>query len=423
MSRKQAAALDRQDPLAGFRERYHLPLHDGRECAYFLGNSLGLQPKKAAEYVEEELATWRTHAIGGHFIGPRPWKDYAVNFIPPLAALVGAEEDEVVCMNALTVNLHLMMVSFYRPTAQRFKILMERPAFPSDRYAIVSQLQHHGLDPAEALIEVGPPAGEYLLRREDLVTAMHEAGDSLALVLLPGVQYLSGEVLDIEGLTAEAHAVGAIAGWDLAHAAGNVPLKLHDWNVDFAAWCSYKYLNGGPGATAGAFVHRRHGHDPSVPRFAGWWGQDKPTRFLMGPDFKPVPGAEGWHISNSPVLSTCTLRASLQDFMDAGFDRLREKSVALTGYLERRLEETVADRIEIVTPRDPARRGCQLSMRLRGGADSGRAVFDRLGELGMVCDWREPDIIRAAPAPLYNTFSEVEQLVEALDAATREAVS
>jgi kynureninase len=414
-----AAHLDARDPLAGFRAQFHVPPHGERDSVYLCGNSLGLQPKNAARYLEEELAAWQRFGVEGHFRGKRPWKDYHELFAAPLAKLTGAREHEVVCMNGLTVNLHLLMVSFFRPTATRYRLLIERSAFPSDRYAVVSQLRHHGLDPDDALIEVARRDGETYLRDEDVAAAIRYAGDSLALVLLPGVQYLSGEALDIAKLTAEAHAVGALAGWDLAHAIGNLPLALHDAGADFAAWCSYKYLNGGPGAVAGAFVHERHGNDLSRPRFAGWWGHDKAARFRMAPDFVPIPGAEGWQLSNPPVLGMAALLASLELFMAAGMERLREKSLALTGLLEQRLDETLAGQVEILTPRDPARRGCQLSLRLHEGAAAGREVFARLGQAGIVCDWREPDVIRVAPVPLYNRFADIERFVATLGDALR----
>jgi kynureninase len=414
-----AARLDARDPLAGFRAQFHVPPHGDGDSVYLCGNSLGLQPKNAARYLEEELGAWQRFGVEGHFRGKRPWKDYHELFAAPLAKLTGAREHEVVCMNGLTVNLHLLMVSFFRPTATRYRLLIERSAFPSDRYAVVSQLRHHGLDPDDALIEVARRDGETYLRDEDVAAAIRYAGDSLALVLLPGVQYLSGEALDIAKLTAEAHAVGALAGWDLAHAIGNLPLALHDAGADFAAWCSYKYLNGGPGAVAGAFVHERHGNDLSRPRFAGWWGHDKAARFRMAPDFVPIPGAEGWQLSNPPVLGMAALLASLELFMAAGMERLREKSLALTGLLEQRLDETLAGQVEILTPRDPARRGCQLSLRLHEGAAAGREVFARLGQAGIVCDWREPDVIRVAPVPLYNRFADIERFVATLGDALR----
>lgn len=414
MSATDAALLDARDPLAGFRDRFHVPPHGEGDSVYLCGNSLGLQPKSAARYLDEELEAWRRFGVEGHFRGRRPWKDYHEQFAVPLAELTGAHPHEVVCMNSLTVNLHLLMVSFFRPTRSRFKLLIERSAFPSDRYAAVSQLRFHRLEPDDALIEVGRREGETHLLDEDVAAAIRDAGDSLALVLLPGVQYLSGEALDIARLTAEAHAVGALAGWDLAHAIGNLPLALHDAGADFAAWCSYKYLNGGPGAVAGAFVHERHAHDFGLPRFAGWWGHDKAARFRMQPDFVPMPGSEGWQLSNPPVLGMAALLASLEVFMDAGMARLRDKSLALTGLLEQRLDESLAGHVEILTPHAPARRGCQLSMRLRDGADAGRAVYARLGDAGIVCDWREPDVIRVAPVPLYNRFADIERFVAVL---------
>ena len=419
MSRGEAARLDAGDPLAGFRARFHVPPHGDGDSVYLCGNSLGLQPVAAARYLEEELEAWRRFGVEGHFRGRRPWKDYHEQFAAPLASLAGALPHEVVCMNGLTVNLHLLMVSFFRPTRSRYRLLIERSAFPSDRYAAVAQLRFHGLDPDDALIEVGRRAGETHLRDADVAAAIRAAGDSLALVLLPGVQYLSGEALDIAGLTAEAHAVGALAGWDLAHAIGNLPLALHDAGADFAAWCSYKYLNGGPGAVAGAFVHERHAHAEGLPRFAGWWGHDKAARFRMEPEFVPIPGAEGWQLSNPPVLGMAALLASLEVFTDAGMGRLREKSLALTGLLERRLDERLADRVEILTPREPARRGCQLSLRLRDGEAAGRAVHAQLGDAGVVCDWREPDVIRVAPVPLYNRFADVERFVAVLEDTLR----
>lgn len=414
-----AVELDARDPLGHFRDFFHVPPHGDEDSIYLCGNSLGLQPKTAARFLEEELQAWRRFAVEGHFRGLRPWKDYHDYFATPLAALAGARDDEVVCMNGLTVNLHLLMVSFYRPTHSRFRLLIERPAFPSDRYAAVSQLEYHGLDPAEALIEVGPRPGETALREEDLLGAIRAAGDSLALVLLPGVQYLSGEALDIPRLTAAAHAAGALCGWDLAHAIGNLPLALHEAGADFAVWCSYKYLNGGPGAVAGAFVHARHGRAAALPRFAGWWGHDQHARFRMEPDFVPMPGAGGWQLSNPPVLGMAALLASLEIFTAAGMTRLREKSVALTGFLEQRLDEALGGAVEILTPRTPARRGCQLSLRLREGAAAGREVFGQLGEAGVVCDWREPDVIRVAPVPLYNRFADVERFVSILSGALR----
>lgn len=409
-----ARRRDAADPLSGFRERFFVPPHGGNEAVYLCGNSLGLQPKKVSRYVAEELEAWQTLAVEGHFRGPRPWKDYHALFTAGLAELTGAHPDEVVCMNGLTVNLHLLMVSFFRPRGQRRKVLMERPAFPSDRYAVASQLRFHGLEPADCLVEVGPRDGEAAIRDEDVAQAIDLHGETLALVLLPGVQYLSGQVMDMGGLTRRARDQGAVVGLDLAHAIGNVPLSLHEWGCDFAVWCSYKYLNGGPGAVGGAFVHRRHGTGFPGPRFAGWWGHDAQSRFLMGPEFHPMAGAAGWQLSNPPVLGMTPLLASLELFSEAGMDRLRARSLALTGYLAERIAASCADRVEIVTPLAPERRGCQLSLRLAEGATRGRDVFRRLSEDGVVCDWREPDIIRAAPVPLYNSYGDIDRFVSSL---------
>lgn len=413
-----ARQLDARDGLAAFRGRFRLPPGpDGGPAAYLCGNSLGPLPVDAQARVREVLEDWAELAVLGHHRGPRPWMPYHERFAPSLGRLVGAAPDEVVLMNTLTVNLHLMLVSFYRPTRERHRILAERPAFPSDRYALVSQLRFHGHDPAEALVEVAARPGEELLRTEDLVAAIEREGPRLALVLLPGVQYLTGQVLDVPAITAAARRTGAAVGWDLAHAVGNVPLALHDWDVDFAVWCTYKYLCGGPGAIAGAFVHARHAHDPDRPRFAGWWGHDKATRFQMGPDFRPIPGAEGWQLSNGPVLSMAPLLASLELFDAAGMARLREKSLALTAYARALLEARLHGRVAVVTPADDAGRGCQLSLRVVAGREAGRRAFEALTAAGVIGDWREPDVIRVAPHPLYNTFAEVERCVATLAGA------
>jgi kynureninase len=414
-----AAALDAADELREFRARFRLPLAaDGRPAIYFCGNSLGPQPVDAAARVHEILDDWARLGVRGHHDGDRAWLPYHERFAAPLARLAGARPHEVVLMNTLTVNLHLLMVSFYRPDARRRRVLIERGAFPSDRYAVVSQLQLHGCDPADALIEVGPRDGEALLRTDDVLAAIERAGDTLALVLLPGVQYLTGQVLDMAAITAAGRRSGAAVGWDLAHAIGNVPLELHDWDADFAVWCSYKYLCGGPGAIAGAYVHERHGRDASLPRLAGWWGHDKATRFAMGPEFRPIPGAEGWQLSNGPILSMAPLVAALELFDGAGIARLRRKSLALGDYARHLLAARLGDRIQVVTPADEFR-GCQLSLRLTRGVEAARRTFARLDAAGVIGDWREPDVIRLAPAPLYNTFDEVERCVAALDAATR----
>jgi kynureninase len=416
-ARHEAAALDAVDPLREFRARFRLP--DGPGGApgvYLCGNSLGPQPVDAVARVQEILGDWGRLGVHGHHEGERAWLPYHERFAAPLARLTGARPHEVVLMNTLTVNLHLLMVSFFRPRGDRRRLLIERPAFPSDRYAAASQLRFHGLDPADALIEVGAREGEALLRIDDVLDAIERAGATLALVLLPGVQYLTGQVLDMPAITAAAKRVGAAVGWDLAHAAGNVPLELHDWDVDFAAWCSYKYLCGGPGAIAGAFVHERHANDPTLPRFAGWWGHDKATRFAMGPEFVPIPGAEGWQLSNPPILSMAPLVAALELYDAATMPRLREKSLALTAFARRLLAARLGPRVEVVTPGDEFR-GCQLSLRLATGRTAARRAFERLEAAGVVGDWREPDVIRVAPAPLWNSYGDVARTIDALDEA------
>ena len=409
----QAAAADAADSLAAFRGRFRLPLApDGRPSIYLCGHSLGPMPVDATARVEDVLRPWAELAVRGHHQGPAPWLDFHAPFAAPLAALVGAHPAEVVAMNTLTVNLHLLLVSFYRPTPGRFRILIERGAFPSDRHAVVSQLRFHGLAESTALTEVAPQDGEALLRTADLVAAIEAAGDSLALVLLPGVQYRTGQALEVAAITRATRAVGAASGWDLAHAIGNVPLALHDSGADFAVWCHYKYLCAGPGAVGGAFVHERHGDGRGLPRFAGWWGHDVASRFEMGPEFVPSPGAAGWQVSNPPLLSLAPLAASLALFEAAGAARLRAKSLALTAFARRLIEARCGGRVEILTPVADAERGCQLSLRIAGGA--GRAVFASLTTAGVIGDWREPDVLRLAPAPLYNTFGEVERAVSLL---------
>lgn len=415
-----ARKCDSEDPLRAFRDEFHLPIHKtGKPVVYLCGNSLGLQPKAAAQHVSEELATWRELVVEGHFKGLRPWAHYHDNLGQYTANIVGAKPDEVINMNTLTVNLHLMMVSFYRPTPERHKILMERPAFPSDRYAVHSQICFHGLNPDDSLLEVGPRPGENDIREEDLASVIEREGGSIALILLPGVQYYSGQVFEMGRITELGHARGCTVGFDLAHAVGNIPLALHDWDVDFAIWCTYKYLNSGPGAVAGCFVHERYARDQERPRFAGWWGHDGETRFQMGPDFKPIAGAPGWQLSNPPVLSLAPLISALEMFDRAGMQPLREKSVALTGYLDYLLTERLHDRIEILTPREPERRGCQLSLRAKR-AHTRKELFARLVEQGVICDWREPDIIRIAPAPIYNNYEDVFRFVEILDTLSQQ---
>ncbi len=412
-----ARRLDAEDPLSRFRSRFLVPRRgDGGEQLYFLGNSLGLLPAAARERIEREVAEWGGKAVAGHFAGQLPWVDYHRNLTPPLARLVGALPSEVVAMNSCTVNLHLMMVSFYRPTPRRYAVLMEDCAFPSDTYAVQSQIRFHGFNPAQGLRVARPRHGEAVLRTEDLVERIDKEGDEIALVLLGGVNYFTGQFFDIEAVSAAARRRGCAVGWDLAHAVGNLPLRMHDSEADFAVWCSYKYLNAGPGGIGGCFVHSRHAGDETLPRFAGWWGNDPRTRFRMHlvRDFVPVPGADGWQLSNPSILAAAPLLASLAIFEEAGLDALRAKSVALTGYLEFLIDRIPGAAYEILTPRDPAARGCQLSLQVKRDA---AALQRRLETAGIVADLREPGVLRFAPVPLYNTFSEVWRLAQALDAA------
>ncbi|WP_323847112.1 kynureninase [Microbulbifer magnicolonia] len=417
-----ARKMDREDPLARFRDEFSIPTRaDGSPEIYLCGNSLGLQPRRARDYVNQELDKWAALGVKGHFDCDFPWMPYHEFLAEASANLVGARTDEVVVMNSLTVNLHLMMVTFYRPTKQRFKIVIEDHAFPSDHYAVESQLRHHGIDPADGLLLLKPRAGEDLLRIEDIESLIEEQGDSIALLLLPGVQYYTGQVLPMAKLTELAHRNGICIGFDLAHAVGNVPLRLHDWNVDFACWCSYKYLNSGPGSVAGCFVHRRHAQNTQLPRFAGWWGHDKQTRFRMENRFQAIPTAEGWQLSNPPILSLAAIRASLDIFTEAGgMGPLRRKSEKLTAYLQFLLKREVGQFISIITPEDPEQRGCQLSLCCDARHLTGRELFQRLEENGVTCDWREPNVIRVAPVPLYNRFEDVYRFVETLQAACNE---
>jgi len=419
LDREHAHALDAGDALAAWHDRFILPREagSGRELVYLCGHSLGAQPVLATEYVEDVMRDWRSLGVEGHFTGRHPWLSYHERLAPALATLVGADASEVIAMNTLTTNLHLLLVSFYRPSGTRRAILMERSAFPSDRHAVESQVRFHGLDPRQDLIEIAPRDGEDWLRTEDILAVIEREGARIATILLPGIQYLTGQVLDIEAITAAGRKAGCVVGWDLAHAVGNVPVSLHDAGADFAVWCNYKYLNGGPGAVGGAFVHARHAMDASLPRFAGWWGHEKSTRFLMAPEFRPTPGAEGWQLSNPPILAMAPLAASLEHFAAVGLPALRRKSVALTGYFERLVHARVAGRVEIITPAAPEARGCALSLRLVGlTRDRARAVFDGLRRRSILPDWREPDVIRAAPVPFYNSFDDVWRCVDALHA-------
>jgi kynureninase len=412
-----ADRLDAADPLADMRRHFHIPPHDDGETIYLCGNSLGLQPKEAQRLLDEEMEDWRRYGVEGHFNARRPWMPYHEMFAEPLAELIGAKPLEVACANTLTVNLHLMMVSFYAPTKDRYRLVIEKPAFPSDRYAAESQVLYHGLDPRDALVEIAPRDGESWIRSDDISALIEEMGDSIALIMLPGVQYYSGQLFDIGGITALAQEKGCRVGWDLAHAVGNVPLSLNDWGPDFAVWCSYKYLNGGPGAVGGYFVHERHSTSRALPRFAGWWGHEKRSRFRMGPDFVPIPGAEGWQLSNPPIFSMTPLIASLRLFQDAGIERLRSKSVQMTAYLDFLLEVELEDKVTVFTPAETESRGCQLSLALAAGSEQGRQVFDRLSAQGVIADWREPDVIRVAPVPLYNSYGDVWRFAQILKEA------
>lgn len=402
----QALRLDAEDPLAGYRRRFHMPRRGEAEAVYFAGNSLGLQPVGTDALLRRELDDWATLAVDAHFQGDSPWYSYHEQLREPLARLVGAHPDEVVVMNGLTVNLHLMLVSFYRPTTSRYKILMEDCAFPSDTYAARTQLRYHGHDPDAGLVVAAAGEEGGAIRAEELDGLLDRHGDEIALVLLGGVNYYTGQVFDMQRIAARARERGCAVGLDLAHAIGNVELSLHDWEVDFAVWCSYKYLNSGPGAAAGCFVHRRHAERTDLPRFGGWWGNDPQRRFRMHleREFVPRAGADGWQLSNPPIFSMAPLRLSLEIFGEAGMPALRAKSRKLTGYLQSWIDEVGDERIDVLTPADPSARGCQLSLRV---LDRPRELFQTLEQIGVVADFRDPDVIRVAPVPLYNSFHDV----------------
>jgi len=423
-----ARELDSADPLSRFRERFHIPQHSGADAMYFTGNSLGLQPKAAREALEVELEDWARLGVEGHFQGRNPWVSYHERFVEGLCHLTSAQPHEVVAMNGLTVNLHLLLISFYQPKGQRRKLLCEAKAFPSDRYALCSQIKLHGGDPEEDLIELAPREGEHLLRTEDVLAAIAEAGDSLATVMMGGVNYYTGQLHDMQAIAEAAHMVGATCGFDLAHAMGNAPLRLHDWGVDFACWCSYKYLNSGPGAVSGVFIHERHvrdadGQGTAMRRLEGWWGHDAEGRFRMDPEFVPMPSAEAWQMSNAPVLNMAVHKVALDLFVEATMPALRERSLRLTAYLQD-LVQTVAERtgahLEILTPTDPSARGCQLSVVAHG---YGRSLFDHLMDHGVVVDWREPAVIRMAPVPLYNSFEDLVRFSLVLETGLRQLAS
>jgi kynureninase len=402
-----ALHLDATDPLRQFRDAFHLPFHpDGSPLVYLCGHSLGLQPRAVRHLIEQELDDWAKLGVEGHFHGKSPWYSYHEQFRETGARLVGAQPGEVVMMNSLTVNLHLMMATFFRATPERYRILIDEPAFPSDLYALQSQLQFHGTSACDGLLRVGPRPGDFVIREEDIETALETAGNTVALVLLNGVNFVNGQWLDMPRLTAAVRRHGVPIGFDLAHAVGNVPLQLHDWGVDFAVWCNYKYVNCGPGAVGGCFVHDKHGKNTDLPRLAGWWGNDPHTRFQMNTqrEFVPRQGADGWQISNPSILAMAPLKASLALFDAAGMPALRAKSVLLTGYLEYLLDQMQPRRFEIITPHDPGRRGCALALVVTKQA---RELFEHLEQRGVVCDFRPPNVIRVAPVPLYNTFGEV----------------
>ncbi|MFZ0293230.1 MAG: kynureninase [Candidatus Sulfotelmatobacter sp.] len=419
-SEDSAIAMDERDPLRNYRRRFLFPrAPTGEDCVYLCGHSLGLEPKTAVEYIQQALKDWAGLGVEGHFQAANAWMPYHRLLTDQTAALVGANPIEVVVMNSLTVNLHLMMVSFYRPTPARHKIVIEGGAFPSDQYAVKSQIAFHGYDPASSLIELNPLPGESCLRDEEINSLIESSGDEIALILLGGVNYATGQAFDMAGITRAGHAKGCAVGFDLAHAAGNVPLRLHDWDPDFAVWCSYKYLNGGPGCVAGCFVHERHARSFDLPRFSGWWGHDERSRFAMGPTFRAMPGAEGWQVSNPSIISLAALRASMQIFHEAGIEHLRAKSVMLTGYLEFLLNKILLDQkfsssFSIVTPRESDRRGSQLSIRI---PQNGRTLCELLTKEGIVGDWREPDTFRVAPVPLYNSYRDVFRFGERFAAA------
>lgn len=411
---ESALLLDQQDRLKGFRERFIIPSENGKEKVYFLGNSLGLQPVAASVYIDKILKEWAKYGVEGFFEGSDPWYNLHDQLSGALAAIVGSEKEEIVVMNQLTVNLHLMLASFYRPSGKRRKIICESKAFPSDQYALETHLQWHGFDPCMDIIEISSRPNESLLRTEDIISMIEANGEETALVLFGGINYYTGQFFNIEAITDAAHRVGAIAGFDLAHAAGNVPLQLHSWNVDFACWCSYKYLNSGPGGIGAAFIHQRHHKNNTVKRLAGWWGYERDTRFQMKKGFNPVPTAEGWQLSTPSVILYAMHKASLDIFMEAGIEHIHEKGRKLSDYLYfliSQINTSFGSPITILTPGNPAERGCQLSLLLKR---NGRKVFEAIKEQGFFADWREPGVIRIAPVPLYNTFEEVWKFYAAL---------
>ncbi len=409
-----ALKMDQEDPLKSFRERFLFPKINGKEAIYFCGNSLGLQPKSVTDYLNKELGNWAELAVDGHFDGQDAWLYVRQKSKPAIAEILGAHPHEVVAMNNLTVNLHLLMVSFYRPTKDRYKIIIEAGAFPSDQYMLESQVKWHGLNPEAVIVELKPRKGEHTLRTADILEEVRRQGDSLAMVNMAGLQYYTGQLFDMKAITAAAHEVGAVAGFDLAHAAGNAALSLHDWEVDFATWCSYKYMNSGPGNVSGIYVHEKYADRHDIPRFAGWWGHDEEERFQMEKGFIPMHGADGWQLANSNILGLAAHQASLDIFQGAGISNLRAKSEKLTGYLEYLITQINGESgvLEIITPENPAERGCQLSLLIHRG---GKAVFDEFYKNGVVGDWRNPNVIRLAPTPLYNSFLDVYRFAQILE--------
>ncbi len=403
-----AKQLDEADELKSFRAKFYIPLINGKECIYFTGNSLGLQPKTTQHYVLDELEDWANFGVEGHVHGRKPWVSYHEMFPALLSKIVGGHEDEIVVMNQLTINLHLLMASFYRPTKQRYKIICEAKAFPSDQYAMQSQANLFGFNPNEVIVQVAPREGEFNIRTEDIIATIEQHADSTALVLFSGVNYFNGQVFDMKAITTAAHKAGAYCGFDLAHAVGNIQLQLHDWDVDFACWCSYKYLNSGPGGVAGAFIHSKHIANFSLPRLAGWWGHDKSIRFEMDQQFKPMPTAEGWQLSNAPILSMAAHKAALDIFKEAGSNNIFEKGQQLSNYLLYIIDEINNSFseiiVDVITPRN--NKGCQISMIM---LKNGKQIFEQLKQQGIIADWREPNVIRVAPVPLYNSFTDVFQ--------------
>lgn len=415
-----AKKCDQEDGLREYRSRFFIPQHNGVDTLYFTGNSLGLQPKSTKEYLDQELSDWAKFGVEGHFHAKNPWVSYHKILSQPFAKLVGANDSEVVAMNGLSVNLHLMLISFYQPKGKRRKIICEAKAFPSDQYMLESQVKFHGLNPDDIIVKVAPRKGEHLIREEDILDQIQQVGDELALVFFGGVNYYSGQVFDMHKITKAGHDVGAFVGFDLAHGVGNIELCLHDWNVDFACWCSYKYLNSGPGGISGVFVHQKHENNPILPRFAGWWGHDEDRRFLMEDKFVPMLGAEGWQLSNAPVFSMACCKASVDIFSEVGMERLIKKSRKLTNFMEFVFNDITQRydncNFEVITPKEEKYRGCQLSVLMHG---HGKELFDYLSDAGVVTDWREPNVIRLAPVPLYNTFQDIFQLGQIIEKALK----